>query len=74
MRRPKPDRLLGTVKFFDDTHGYGFITPDGGGKDLPVHTSDLGAPDLKTLTAGQRVSFDIVEGNEDKLPTNIQVA
>jgi CspA family cold shock protein len=64
---------LGTVKFFDDTHGYGFITPDGGGADIPAHTSDLGAPDLKTLTAGQRVSFDIVEGNEGRVPTNIQV-
>jgi CspA family cold shock protein len=65
---------LGTVKFFDDTHGYGFITPDGGGEDLPTHVSDLGTPGLKTLAAGQRVSFDIVEGNEGKVPTNIQVA
>ena len=63
----------GTVKWFNDSKGFGFITPDGGGADIPAHTSDLGAPDLKALTAGQRVSFDIVEGNEGRVPTNIQV-
>jgi CspA family cold shock protein len=65
---------LGTVKFFDDEHSYGFITLDGSSEDLPAHRSDFGSSDLKTLTAGQRVSFDIVEGDQGKVPTNIQAA
>jgi cold shock protein len=65
---------LGTVKFFDEEHDYGFITLDESGEELPAHRSDFGKSDLKTLTAGQRVSFEIVDGNEGRVPTNIQAA
>lgn len=65
---------LGTVKFFDEEHDYGFITLDEGGGDLPAHRSDFGESGLKTMTLGQRVSFDIVVGIEGRVPTNIQAA
>lgn len=65
---------LGTVKFFDEAHDYGFITLDESGEDLPAHRSEFGTSGLKTLTAGQRVTFDIVEGDQGKVPVNIQAA
>jgi len=49
----------GTVKFFNDSKGFGFITPDDGGKDVFVHVSGL----LDGIQAGDRVTFDIVPGD-----------
>ena len=49
----------GTVKWFNDSKGFGFITPEGGGKDLFVHFSAIQGQGFKTLKEGQRVSFDI---------------
>jgi cold shock protein len=50
---------IGTVKFFNTTKGFGFISPEGGGKDVFVHVTALQAAGLRTLNEGQKVSFDI---------------
>ncbi|HEU4548980.1 MAG TPA: cold-shock protein [Rhizomicrobium sp.] len=51
---------IGTVKFFNTTKGYGFIAPEGGGKDVFVHATAVEAAGLRSLAEGQKVSFDIV--------------
>ena len=50
---------IGTVKFFNTTKGFGFIAPEGGGKDVFVHISAVQAAGLQSLNEGQKVSFDI---------------
>jgi CspA family cold shock protein len=50
---------VGTVKFFNTTKGFGFISPEGGGKDVFVHASAVEMAGLRSLAEGQRVSFDI---------------
>lgn len=49
----------GTVKFFNDMKGFGFITPDGGGNDAFVHVSALEAAGLRSLTQNQRVEYEL---------------
>ncbi|KUN07750.1 DNA-binding protein [Streptomyces yokosukanensis] len=51
------DRQSGTVKFFNDEKGYGFVTPDGGGDDLFVHFKAIESDGFKSLREGQKVSF-----------------
>lgn len=51
----------GTVKFYNDQKGYGFIQPDNGGKDVFVHVTALNRAGLQGLTEGQKVSFDTAE-------------
>jgi len=51
---------IGTVKFFNTSKGFGFIAPEGGGKDVFVHATAVESAGLRTLTEGQKVSFDIV--------------
>jgi CspA family cold shock protein len=50
---------VGTVKFFNTTKGFGFIAPEGGGKDVFVHASAVEAAGMRTLTEGQKIAFDI---------------
>ncbi len=64
----------GTVKWFNDAKGFGFITPDGGGEDLFAHFSEINMQGFKTLKEGQKVTFEIVEGKKGKQAAKIQAA
>ena len=64
----------GTVKWFNDAKGFGFITPDGGGEDLFAHFSEINMQGFKTLKEGQKVSFEIVDGKKGKQAAKIQAA
>jgi CspA family cold shock protein len=63
---------IGTVKWFNDSKGFGFITPDGGGDDLFAHFSAIQSQGFKTLQEGQRVSFDITTGPKGQQASNIR--
>ncbi|MGH8633261.1 MAG: cold-shock protein [Burkholderiales bacterium] len=62
----------GTVKWFNDAKGYGFITPDGGGKDLFAHFSAIQDSGFKSLKENQKVSFDVATGAKGEQATNIR--
>ncbi|HJW27580.1 MAG TPA: cold-shock protein [Rhodocyclaceae bacterium] len=64
----------GTVKWFNDAKGFGFITPDGGGEDLFAHFSAIQSSGFKSLAEGQRVSFDVTNGPKGKQASNIRIA
>ena len=61
----------GTVKRFNDSKGYGFITPDEGSKDLFVHHSNIAGEGFKSLAEGARVSFEEREGAKGPEATNV---
>ncbi len=63
----------GTVKWFSDEKGFGFITPDEGGKDLFVHHSGIGGSGFKTLAEGAKVSYDAEVGPKGPNATNVQL-
>ena len=54
----------GTVKWFDSERGYGFITPDDGGKDLFVHHSEIKSKGYASLNEGEKVSYEVGEGQK----------
>lgn len=64
----------GTVKWFNDAKGFGFITPDEGGEDLFAHFSSIEMTGFKSLKEGQRVQFDVVQGPKGKQAAKIQAA
>jgi CspA family cold shock protein len=61
----------GTVKWFNDAKGYGFITPDEGGKDLFVHFSSITGAGFRSLTEGSKVEFEAREGQKGPEATNV---
>jgi cold shock protein len=63
----------GTVKWFDTTRGYGFIQPDGGGRDVFVHISAVEAAGLHSLNEGQKVSFEVKSDRGKSSAVNLQV-
>jgi CspA family cold shock protein len=64
----------GTVKWFNDQKGYGFITPEDGGKDLFVHHSSIAGSGFKTLAEGAKVEFEAVEGTKGPEAKNVVLA
>ena len=65
---------IGTVKWFNDAKGFGFITPSDGSEDLFAHFSAINMSGFKTLKEGQSVSFEITQGPKGKQAANIQSA
>jgi CspA family cold shock protein len=63
----------GTVKWFSNDKGYGFITPDGAGEDLFVHFSAIAAEGFKTLDEGAKVEFEVTQGQKGPQATNVLV-
>lgn len=64
---------IGTVKWFNETKGFGFITPEDGGKDLFAHYSSIQSNGFKTLQEGQRVEFTVAPGAKGPQATQIRV-
>jgi cold shock protein len=64
----------GTVKWFNDSKGFGFITPDDGSEDLFAHFSTINMSGFKTLKEGQKVMFEVTQGPKGKQASNIQSA
>jgi CspA family cold shock protein len=63
----------GTVKWFDDGKGFGFITPDGGGKDLFAHFSEIqGGTGFRSLAENQKVQFEVKQGQKGPQAANIR--
>jgi CspA family cold shock protein len=64
-------RKTGTVKWFNDAKGFGFITPEDGSKDLFVHHSAIQGGGFKSLAEGDRVEFDVVQGQKGPAAENV---
>ena len=62
----------GTVKWFNDSKGFGFITPDQGGEDLFAHFSEIQSNGFKTLAENQRVQFEVTQGKKGLQASKIQ--
>lgn len=68
---PPVERIAGKVKWFNDGKGYGFINRDDGDKDVFVHFSAIQADGHRTLSEGQRVEFEVVEGQKGPQAANV---
>ncbi|BCF95940.1 cold-shock protein [Paraburkholderia sp. PGU19] len=66
------EMATGTVKWFNDAKGFGFITPDGGGEDLFAHFSEIQSSGFKSLKENQKVSFEVKQGPKGKQAASIQ--
>lgn len=64
----------GTVKWFNDAKGFGFITPDDGGKDLFAHHTSIRMEGHRSLQEAQKVSYDVVDGQKGPAAANIALA
>ena len=64
----------GSVKWFNDAKGFGFITPDDGSEDLFAHFSAIQSAGFKSLQEGQKVSFEVTQGPKGKQASNIKIA
>jgi CspA family cold shock protein len=64
-------RTTGTVKWFNDAKGFGFVTPENGDKDCFVHHSAIQSNGFKTLSEGERVEFDVVQGQKGPAAENV---
>jgi CspA family cold shock protein len=67
------ERELGVVKWFNGEKGYGFIQRDNGEKDVFVHFSAINAEGFRTLREGQRVEFEVAEGEKGPQAQNVEV-
>jgi cold shock protein len=67
-------RSTGTVKWFNDAKGFGFITPEDGGKDCFVHYSAIRGSGFRTLVEGDKVEFDLVDGAKGPSAENVEKA
>jgi cold shock protein len=67
------DVATGTVKWFNGQKGYGFIAPDGGGKDVFVHISAVERAGLRSLNEGAKVSFEVVQNRGKESAENLRV-
>ncbi len=63
----------GNVKWFNESKGFGFITPDDGSKDVFVHFSAISSEGFRTLAEGQQVTFDVEDGPKGPQATNVTV-
>jgi cold shock protein len=67
--------VIGTVKWFNDAKGYGFVSPDGGGKDVFVHISAVTKAQMETLEQGDRITFDLETRKDGKKSAiNLRIA
>ena len=64
----------GTVKWFNDEKGYGFISPDDGGEDLFVHYTGIAGGGFKSLEEGDKVSYEVTQGKKGAQAENVQKA
>jgi len=64
--------ITGTVKWFNDSKGFGFISPEDGGKDVFVHHSAIQASGFRTLAEGQKVQFEVTQGQKGPAAENVQ--
>jgi CspA family cold shock protein len=64
-------RVTGTVKWFNDSKGFGFITPEDGSKDCFVHHTAIQGTGFKSLREGEQVEFDMVEGQKGPAAENV---
>lgn len=65
------DTVTGTVKWFNETKGYGFITPNGGGKDVFAHANEIAGTGFKSLREGQSVEYTITQSPKGPQASNI---
>jgi CspA family cold shock protein len=67
-------RTKGTVKWFNDSKGFGFVTPEDGGKDCFVHHTAIQGDGFKSLREGEQIEFDVVQGQKGPAAENVTKA
>ena len=63
----------GSVKWFNESKGFGFVTPDDGSKDVFVHFSAIASEGFRTLAEGQQITFDVEDGPKGPQATNVKI-